>query len=263
MSSWRALANEFDRWADEGRAATLWWRDDDAAHPVRALDRLLALRSHAGVPLSLAVIPATVADATAAVIEAADRIDILQHGYAHRNHAPPGKRKAELGEERPADRALAELCTGRQRLGALFGARSLDVLVPPWNRIAVALVDRLGAAGFAGLSAYGPRAHAIPTAGLRQVNAHIDIIDWRATRGFVGVGEALALAVGHLRARRAQATDGDEPTGLLSHHRVHDEAAWSFVTAFLEATAAHPGARWVSAGDAFAARGRSERVPGP
>ncbi len=252
MSNWRALADELDRWAGEGRVATLWWRDDDAARLVPKLERLFALRLHAGVPLAMAAIPATIAEETVAAFESADQIEVLQHGYTHRNHAPLGERKSELGTGRPTAMALAELTAGRRRLGALFGARVLDVLVPPWNRISVALVNRLGAIGFSGISAYGPRTCVRPAPGLRQVNTHVDIIDWHATRGFIGDGEALAMAVGHLRARRANAADGDEPTGLLSHHRVHDEAAWAFVATFLEATAAHPGARWVSAGEAFA-----------
>ncbi len=252
------LTDELDRWAGEGRTATLWWRDDDSARPIPALDRLLALRAQAEAPLALAVIPAMVEDETAAHVDPGDDIDVLQHGYAHLNHAPPGKRKAELGPERSADEALDELAAGRRRLTALFGARALDVLVPPWNRIASALVGRLGSAGFSGLSIYGPRARSAP--GLRQVNAHVDIIDWRATRGFVGVDEALALAVGHLRARRTRAA-GVEPTVLLSHHRDHDEAAWAFIGAFLEATAAHPATRWMSARDAFAAPSRRRLGP--
>ena len=256
MSSWRALADELDRWAGEGRVATLWWRDDDAARLVPKLERLFALRRHARVPLAMAVIPATVAEETVAAFESADQVDVLQHGYAHSNHAPLGERKSELGAGRPTAMALAELTAGRRRLGALFGARVLDVLVPPWNRISVALVNRLGATGFTGISAYGPRTCVRPASGLRQVNTHVDIIDWHATRGFIGDGEALAMAVGHLRARRAHTADGDEPTGLLSHHQEHDEAAWAFIAAFLEATSMHPGARWMSAGDLFAAQSR-------
>ncbi len=249
MSGWRDLIGELDRWADAGRAATLWWRDDDTVRPTEALDRLLALRARTRVPLALAVIPATVEADTAAHIDADDAVDVLQHGYAHRNHARPGERQAELGHGRPADTALDELTGGGQRLEALFGPRALKVLVPPWNRIAEGLVGRLNAAGFIGLSAYGPRRHAHPAPGLRQVNTHIDIIDWRSTRRFIGVREALTLALGHLRARRAG--NDDEPTGLLSHHLVHDEATWSFVGEFLETTTAHPGARWLSASAAF------------
>ena len=56
MSVFRPLTDEFDRWADQGLTATLWWRDDDAIAPTPALDRLLDAAGP--VPLTLAVIPA-------------------------------------------------------------------------------------------------------------------------------------------------------------------------------------------------------------
>ncbi len=253
MADWTLLTDELDRWADSGRPATLWWRDDDAARAVPALDRLLATRAETGAPLALAVIPATLEDA------AADRIDddadtaVLQHGYAHRNHAAPDARKAELGPGRRAADVLDELAAGRRRLAAAFRKRTMPVLVPPWNRVAGAVVGRLAGTGFTGLSAYGRRESARPAPGLDQVNTHVDIIDWRGSRGFVGDDAALALAIAHLRARRAGEADGDEPTGLLTHHLVHDDAAWRFVAAFIAATKAHPAARWLSAADVFGA----------
>ena len=45
MTGWADLDAELDRWKAAGRAATLWWRDDDATRPTPALDRLLALQA--------------------------------------------------------------------------------------------------------------------------------------------------------------------------------------------------------------------------
>ena len=56
MVKWPDLMAEFDRWEEEGKIATLWWRDDDAVAPTARLSRLLSIAS--GVPVSLAVIPA-------------------------------------------------------------------------------------------------------------------------------------------------------------------------------------------------------------
>ena len=56
--SWSELTEELDAWATAGRCATLWWRDDDAAQPGPALERLLALSAGHGWPVTLAVIPA-------------------------------------------------------------------------------------------------------------------------------------------------------------------------------------------------------------
>jgi hypothetical protein len=38
---WRRLEAELDRWGDAGRAATFWWRDDDASDATPALETLL------------------------------------------------------------------------------------------------------------------------------------------------------------------------------------------------------------------------------
>jgi hypothetical protein len=127
----------------------------------------------------------------------------------------------------------------------------LDILVPPWNRISDALNPSLPKLGFIGLSCFAPRAPALPGEGLVRVNAHIDIVDWRSTRTFVGEAVALEAAIDHLAARRLGTVDSDEPTGLLTHHLVHDDDCWRFAERFLSVTAAHPAARWLSAAEAF------------
>lgn len=254
--AWRRLGNELDHWAEAGRTATLWWRDDDAARPTESFARVLDLRSHAGIPLAIAAIPATIEESAAARLRGDDAIDVLQHGYAHHNHAPPGERKAEFDARRSVDAALNDLAAGGRRLEKMVGQRFLKVLVPPWNRIVDTLVDRLSDTGYAGISTYGARHGAYAAPGLMQVNTHIDIIDWQGTRQFVGAEAALAIAVGHLRARRTGVADDSEPTGLLSHHLVHDEAAWRFIGDFVEVTQVHSAVRWVSARDAFAAGAR-------
>ena len=248
MADWNSLHEELGRWADEGLTATLWWRDDDAALPDPALDRLLGL---CPVPLALAVIPATVHEETAGTILAHGAATVIQHGYAHRNREPEGRRKCEFGDHQDMDDALDDLVIGRRRLEALFDDRFAPVLAPPWNRLAASYTAQLIGVGLTGLTTYGPRAAASPAPGVVQVNSHIDIIDWRGTRGFVGEDAALGLAVDHLAARRAETVDTAEPTGLLSHHLVHDEATWHFIEAFVAATSDHKAACWFAVGDAF------------
>jgi hypothetical protein len=241
LSTWQDLAGELDRWREAGRQATFWWRDDDATAPTPALDRLLDMQRKHDAALMLAVIPARAEAALARQLAAVRKVAVAQHGWAHSNHAPVGRAKAELGADRPAALVLGELARGQMVLDALFGGW-LRVLVPPHNRIAPALAATLPAAGYAGLSTYNPR-RAAP-AGLAQVNSHVDIMNW-TTRAFGGEAEALGLTIRHLRARRAGDADPDEPTGLLTHHLAHDAAAWAFTDAFLAAVAAHPAARLV------------------
>jgi len=90
-----------------------------------------------------------------------------------------------------------------------------------------------------------------PAEGLIACNTHVDVMRWRPERGFLGESEALDLLTGHLQARRQSRADPDEPSGLLTHHLVMDEAAWGFVARLLERLAAQPAVRWISAEEAF------------
>jgi hypothetical protein len=175
----------------------------------------------------------------------------MQHGVDHRNRAAAGENKTEFPESEPADAAIARLAEGRARLESLAGARSIAVLAPPWNRLPAALVARLTAAGLRGLSTYGARAVAAPAPGILQINTHVDIIAWRSGRGFLGEEDALGLAVRHLAARRAGAVESAEPTGWLTHHACHDEAAWSFLARLFDVTRRASGVVWRRADSLF------------
>ncbi len=257
MSAFAALAAELDAWAACGRRLSLWWRDDDAMVPSAALERLLALVADQDLPLCLAVVPEGTGPALADRLARAHRVAIAQHGFAHRNHAGRHAKKSEYPPGRAQAAALAELAAGRTRLAALFGPRLMPVLVPPWNRIAPALLPALPGLGFAALSTFGPRAAAAAAPGLVQVNTHVDPVAWHGGRGFLGADAALAPFLAHLaRCRQAWTADedakADEACGLLTHHLAMDEAGWHFTARFLAATAAHPAVRWLDIGQAMA-----------
>ena len=247
--SWGEFDAELDRWRDDGRVADFWWRDDDAAAPSAPLARLLKLSEESGVPLALAVVPLE------AVPELFNglRASVLMHGTDHRSRARAGEKKTEFGSDETDAAALGRLTNARERLQRLAGGRFLPVLAPPWNRFKRSLAARLPDAGLRGLSGYGPRdaAHAAP--GVSQVNTHVDIIDWRGTRGFVGEAAALRAALKHLTARRSGAADPAEPTGWLTHHAVHDAAAWHFLERLFERTRRH-AARWIDPVGLFPSR---------
>jgi hypothetical protein len=251
MSSWEALARELDSWQAAGRRASLWWRDDDAVESTPALERLLAIAGSWRVPLALATVPLLAQASLVAALRDAPGVAALPHGFRHLNHSPAGVKSGELGPARALDVNLREVDLGWRRLETLFGGRALPVLVPPWNRIDAALVPHLPALGFRGLSAWGARAAAWAAPGLWQVNTHLDIIDWRGGRGFVGEAKALAVLVGHLAARRRNEVDADEPSGLLTHHLVHDAAGWRFIETLFARMAEHPAARWLDAETIF------------
>ena len=245
MSSWEALARELDAWQEADRSASLWWRDDDAVESTPALERLLAIAGARRVPLALATVPHFAQASLVAALREVRGIVPIPHGFQHVDHSPTGTKSGELGPARAREVNLREAALGWRRLAALFGNRALPVLVPPWNRIDPALLPHLPGLGFRGLSAWGARAKAWAAPGLWQVNAHLDVIDWRGGRGFVGEAKALGDLVGHLAARRRNEVDRDEPSGLLTHHLVHDAAAWRFIETLLARTAGHPAVRWL------------------
>jgi hypothetical protein len=249
-AGWNDLASEIGRWRDAGRIVEFWWRDDDATQPTSALERLLRLARQFKVPLALAVIPAHADPALFALLPA--EAEVLQHGADHSNRATPRDKKTEYPANEAMDAALARLADGRQCLSDLAGARSLGVLAPPWNRIAPGLLPRLASCGFRGLSRYGARSSAQAAPGVTEINTHVDIIDWKGSRGFIGVEQALSQATRHLAARRQGAADAEEPTGWLTHHACHDEEAWAFLAELFDRLRSEPGARWKSARDLFA-----------
>lgn len=250
MADWSDLERELDAWSQRGEAATLWWRDDDAVRATPALRQLIELTSIAGgpaLPLALAVIPAAADESLARTAEGTPQLSILQHGYTHENHADPGAKKAEFPPGRATAVALRELRAGMERLAGLFGRRALPILVPPWNRIDPLLIGRLGEIGVIGLSTYGPRVAGAGGGGPTLVNTHVDIMRWHGPRGFLGTETCLGLAIGHLLARRHRRVDPGEATGLLTHHLVHDAAAWQFLAQFMQRTRGHPAVHWTDA----------------
>lgn len=248
-----ALHRELDRWHALGRRATLWLRDDDACRDSRELRRLLALAQARGAPIAIAAIPASLDATLVDAIGRCPRATVVQHGYAHVNHAAAGERSAELGDDRDMQARLDELARGRERLSRTFGDRFIPILVPPWNRIGEHLLPHLASAGFVGLSRFGPRASRDVTPGVLQVNAHVDAIAWKRDRRFIGADAAIERIVAHLSARREGACDAFEPTGFLTHHLVFDEPAFDFIDTLLDATLGHPAAEWLGVVRCFGA----------
>lgn len=234
MTDWKKLNGALDAAARRGEIIRFWWRDDDAGKGSSALTRLLELADRQNLPLALAVVPAWIEAGAQAPIAASAESTVLQHGYAHINHGKKGAKSIELGS-RPVAAIGKELQNGRAILEDAFGAAFLPILVPPWNRIDSALHPHLHTWGYAGLSVFGERTDPEISPGVSLINTHIDPVDWRGTRGFLGDDMMLGRLISHLNT--------DEPIGILSHHLVMDEACWSFLECLLATLARHPAAR--------------------
>lgn len=224
--SWTALHEELRIWRAEQLDLPLWWRDDDAVAHSAALDELLALAEETTLPVHLAVIPKMAQAALADISADHPRVVPIVHGWRHENHAPKGEKKAEFAHPR-AD-AAQETQNALKRMQSLFGETFLPMFVPPWNRVNPALAPVLAAQGYVALSTYLPRKQPNATSGLRQINTHIDPIDWHDTRSLQDEETLLSGIVKTLQHRRYGRTDAREPLGILTHHLVHDPAIWSF-----------------------------------
>jgi hypothetical protein len=235
----KELIGELDRCADAGQHVAFWLRDDDAVTVTSALDRLVELAGQWGVPVVLAVIPMLAEPELAVRLGKLSLTRVASHGFAHRNHAPAGEKKQELGGHRPAATVLDELAIGLERLEALFPGQVVPMLVPPWNRIAAELLPGLPGLGLRYLSTFGQDSPHKPVPKLVQVDCQLDIIDWRTRRSHPH--EVLA---GRLAALMRQRAGAPAPLGILSHHLVHDEAAWRFLADLFRLTAGHEAVSW-------------------
>lgn len=242
---WFDLDAELNEWQRLGRRATMWIRDDDATRSSAPFRRLIALTAGQGVPIAVSVIPELLENSLSVMLDKRLPIDVLVHGYAHVNHEPEGSKKSEFGPHRPLAQSIREICDSLNKLSISFPSKVVEGFVPPWNRIDEKVIDVLYDAGYRMLSTFTPRSSQYARRGLKQVNCHVDIIDWRGTKKFTGVSQTIAAVLGHLSQRRIGMCDPAEPTGILTHHLNHDEDCWSFLNDFVKKVSKHPGQEWI------------------
>ena len=269
--SWNDLQEELKRWEQAGYVAEFWWRDDDATVPSQALDRLLLISENTNTGIALAVIPARAEEALFTLLSPISHVDILQHGYRHLNWMPVHEKKAEFGALRAQRVVYDEIEHGWKLLNTYAPGQVASLFVPPWNRMARLHLQSLVNVGIQAVSTFGRSSTKGPLWPLVQLNTHLDLIDWKAGRSFVGEEIVLKQLITELRYRRQarEWTDrrtgvdrlstawakkhhaGNEPLGLLTHHLVHDEPTWRFLARFLGRLHSHPAVRWLRTGGIF------------
>ncbi|WP_169566915.1 polysaccharide deacetylase family protein [Sneathiella limimaris] len=224
MNYWDQLDTELNCWAESGKIATFWWRDDDLNEPTPALDRLLHLRDQFDIPLTLATIPDKVDPLIASDLEGCE---LIQHGVTHQSFSAKGMKKSEFPAERDLKEVEDQLRVGKYRMEDLFSDNFFAFFVPPWNRISDIHIPTLQKLGFAGLSRFKARNSACPLPGFAEINTHIDPVFWRGGRSARSETEILKDILDHLKARRSGSVDASEPTGLLTHHLMFDQDLWA------------------------------------
>lgn len=235
MSDWlRPVEDLLDA---AGTPVEFFFRDDDAGWDDGRLEALLARFERAGVPIDLAVIPvalgARMADELAR--RAGGRPGMLglhQHGYAHGNHEPAG-RKCEFGPARDYAMQARDLGDGARLLAERLGDRLDPIFTPPWNRCSSDTAAGLRALGFRALSR-DRGAAPIDAAGLIEIPV---AVDWcKRVDDRPQSPEAIASRI----AAEARAAS---PIGIMLHHAAMDDDSLDRVGELLMLLARHPAAR--------------------
>ena len=232
-SDWFNFERELDKWGQAGSQACFWWRDDDLEAPGPRFQRLLELRRDA--PLSLAVIPKMAKPQIAKSIGACKEIDIIQHGFAHKNYETAPSKRSEFGINRTCTQVHRDLSIGKKILSDIFGTQFLPVIAPPWNRIAMIHSRCLVDLDFHAISGFGKQ----EVSCLQNINTHIDPISWKKNRAFKGARIVLENTVRTLKMKRKNA-EYSSPTGLLTHHKQMDEDNWRFIDQFIVTLQSNP-----------------------
>ena len=217
------LVEELSLWRSLDLTPEFWWRDDDATHHCSELDPLIELAHNLAIPCILAVIPASFSETLSGKIAHDNFITPVQHGYSHQNHATEHEKKQELGNHRPLSDVEAEILQGFSDLKKSF-PRFFPVMVPPWNRMHESVAEQLEDMGFRGVSTFAAqRFDRAP----KQINVHIDIIDWRGSRRQKPLDVIVAELVANLRQKRENPNSDLCATGIMTHHKDQSREDWT------------------------------------
>ena len=246
---WSDLKKELDCWSQQNAVAQLWWRDDDAHSLTPQLHSLYELCERHHIPVALAVIPNKIEMSLVDFYRTSPLLRVFQHGFDHVNHGKGSGRAGELEDHRSQKDVYQDLAQGRRQLKEHF-PDSLDVLVPPWNKIAEEYIKDLASLGFCGLSRFANQERST-TKELTELNCHVDIIKWKKPPYFRGTKKCLTEIIEHLQSKRLASANSHVPTGILSHHLDHDLDCFDFLDQLMMETTRHPACQWLDPKELF------------
>jgi hypothetical protein len=214
-----------------------FFRDDGAGWSDERLQALLAVFERRAVPLDLAVIPAALSANLARELSARLRtapalLGVHQHGYAHSNHEPAG-RKCEFGDARSPAEQRRDLAAGAEILRASFGAQVEPIFTPPWNRCNATTVECLAELGYRALSRERGAAP-LDARGLSELPVDIDWCKALVTQ---------RSPLERLSRELATAAASGRPVGVMLHHAVMADPDLMQLGELLRLLSRHPASR--------------------
>jgi hypothetical protein len=212
----------------------VFFRADDIARIDPAFEAMIRLFVKHRAPLGLALVPAWLDspgwDSLLAACQDRDLWTWHQHGYAHVNHEPQGK-KQEFGPSRTAEAKRGDLARGWEHLSRLAGERLAPIFTPPWNRVDAEALKALKVLGFQAVSrSLRPKVPALP--GLMELPVAVD----PHTRKEPDITAAWAALEDELQKGLASGL-----CGIMLHHQLMNRAALAWLDALLDKLAAQPG----------------------
>jgi hypothetical protein len=212
----------------------VFFRDDDVDEDEELLRRLLRFFGERETPVNLAVIPGLLTDGAVKLLAESQSnhpglFALNQHGWRHVNHEREG-RKCEFGASRGFAEQLDDIARGRARLDEAFGADWFPAFVPPWNRCTEATHQALDRLGFRVLSAKQGSAP-VTGFGFREISITLDLFTWRGGPSLKPAEEIVDDLIAQM--------SGQQTIGVMLHHKVMGEEAFSFLGFVLDALKQH------------------------
>jgi hypothetical protein len=224
----RQLEQSIERGLNRGAGEVqIFFRADDIGVPGKQLSQLIHLFVKHRLPLCLATVPTWL---TAERFQTLEKLTggpssqwcWHQHGWLHRNHERSGK-KQEFGAGRPAEKQLADLKKGQERLLNIMGDSFGPFFTPPWNRCSHETLKGLTDFGFLAVSR-SRNAQPLSPPNLPDLQVNIDL----HTRKEVDPERSFQIFLEELEDSIAGGRGG-----VMIHHQRMNQAAFDFLALLL------------------------------
>jgi hypothetical protein len=233
-SSFTRLGSALAERQQQGAPLNMFFRDDDVDEDEESLRRLLRFFGERETPVNLAIIPGLLADGAVKLLTESrsdhpGMFGLNQHGWRHVNHEREG-RKCEFGASRGFAEQFEDVARGRVKLDEAFGAGWFPAFIPPWNRCTEATHQALDQLGFRVFSAKQGGAP-LTGFGFREISITLDLFTWRGGASLKPAEEIVDDLIAQI--------SGQQTIGVMLHHKVMGEEAFSFLGSMLDALKQH------------------------